>query len=332
MGRYLGRRLLQSLIIMAGVSVIVFTLVNLIPGNPYLSMLPLDTPPEQVEIMLRRVGYYDPLPVKYFKWLGRVVRGDFGNSLFYREKVMTVIASRLWNTVLLSVSAITISTMAGIGLGFFSARRQKGFSDNTILVFSFIILSIPQFFFAMLLILLFGAQLRLLPISGMVDVIANNQGFAKALDIGRHMIMPTIILGLGNTVMMLRYARSSVIDVLRADYIRVARAHGLSEKVIMMKHTLKNVMIPIVTVLSLQIPGLLSGALLTETVFVWPGIGRLSFEAVSHRDYPLIMGILLIMALITLASNFLADVAYAAIDPRLSLDDSGKSGPEPGLL
>jgi peptide/nickel transport system permease protein len=312
---------------MAGVSVIVFTLVNLIPGNPYLSMLPPEIPMDQVEALLRRVGYYDPLPVKYGKWLGRVLQGDFGYSIFYREKVMGIIASRLGNTLLLSISAIAISTLAGIGMGFFTARRRRGVSDNTVLVLTFIVLSVPQFFFAMLLIRFFGADLRLLPISGMVDVVANYKGISRALDIGRHMIMPTIILGLGNAVMMLRYTRSSVIDVLHADYIRVARAHGLTEKVIMMKHTLKNVMIPIVTVLSLQIPGLLSGALLTETVFLWPGIGRLSFEAVQHRDYPLIMGILLVMAMITLISNFLADVAYAVIDPRITLDSAGGGSP-----
>jgi peptide/nickel transport system permease protein len=325
-GRYIGQRLFQSLIIIFGVSVIVFTLVNLIPGNPYLSMFPPEIPTEQIEAMLRQVGYYDPLPVKYLKWLGRVVRGDFGYSIFYREKVMGIIASRLGNTILLSVSAIAVSTLAGIGAGFFTARRRRGFSDNTILVLTFVILSIPSFFFAMLLIRFFGADLRLLPISGMVDVVANYKGIARALDIGRHMILPTIILGLGNTVMMLRYTRSSVIDVLHTEYIRVARAHGLSERVIMLKHVLKNVMIPIVTVLSLQIRELLSGALLIETVFVWPGIGRLSYEAVQHRDYPLIMGILLVMATITLASNFLADLCYAAIDPRITLEQRTSKG------
>jgi peptide/nickel transport system permease protein len=305
---------------MFGVSVIVFSLVNLIPGNPYLSMFPPEIPTDQIEAMLRQVGYYDPLPLKYLKWLGRVAQGDFGYSIFYREKVMGIIASRMGNTLLLSVSAIMVSTLAGIFAGFFTAKHRRGVSDNTILVLTFIILSIPSFFFAMLLIRFFGADLRILPVSGMVNVAANYQGLARVLDIGRHMILPTIILGLGNAVMMLRYTRSSVIDVLRTEFIRVARAHGLPERVIMLKYTLKNVMIPIVTVLSLQIPGLLSGALLTETVFLWPGIGRLSFEAVQHRDYPLIMGILLVMAMITLISNFLADICYAAIDPRISLE------------
>jgi peptide/nickel transport system permease protein len=306
--------------------VIVFTLVNLIPGNPYLSMLSPDIPTDQVEALLRRVGYYDPLPLKYVKWLGRVVQGDFGYSIFYRDKVMDVIASRMGNTLLLSISAIVVSTLVGISAGFSTAKHRRGFSDNTVLVLTFIVLSIPSFFFAMLLIRFFGADLRILPVSGMVNVAANYKGFARVLDIGRHMILPTIILGLGNAVMMLRYTRSSVIDVIHAEFIQVAKAHGLPERVITLKHTLKNVMIPIVTVLSLQIPGLLSGALLIETVFIWPGIGRLSFEAVRHRDYPLIMGILLVMAMITLISNFLADVSYAAIDPRISLDDGASGG------
>lgn len=326
MGRYIGQRFVHSLVILFGVSVIVFCLINKIPGNPYLSMFTPDIPTEQIEAMLRETGYYDPLPLKYVKWLGRVLRGDFGYSIFYREKVTGVIASRMGNTLLLAVSALAVSTAAGISAGFFAAKRRRGVSDTVVLAGTFVILSLPSFFFAMLLIRFLGADLRLLPVSGMIDVAAAYRGFARQLDIARHLLMPAFVLGLGNAVMMLRYTRSSVIDVLHTGYIRAARAHGLSDTVIMRKHVLKNALLPIVTVLSLQIPGLLSGALLTETVFVWPGIGRLSFEAVQHRDYPLIMGILLVMALITLASNFLADVSYAAIDPRIKLEPELSGG------
>jgi peptide/nickel transport system permease protein len=322
MGTYILRRFLQAIVILAGVSVLVFILVNLIPGNPYYSMFSPETPTEQIETILWDLGYYDPLPVKYLKWAGRALRGDFGYSIFYRDPVMKVITSRLGNTVLLSLVAIVISTILGISLGIFTARRRNGSADTIASIIAFLLLSMPVFFLGMLMIKIFAVNLRLLPISGMVTVHRNYRGIEKVIDILHHMILPALILGLYYAVTMFRYTRSSVYDVLRADYIRAARAHGIPERVVMYRHTLKNAMIPIVTVLSLQIPSLLSGALITETVFLWPGVGRLSYEAVNHRDYPLVMGILLIMACITLVSNLLADIAYAAIDQRVTFDDS----------
>jgi peptide/nickel transport system permease protein len=285
-------------------------------------MFPPETPTEQIEAMLRDLGYYDPLAVKYFKWAGRAIQGDFGYSIFYKQPVMKVIASRLGNTVLLSLTAIVLSTILGISLGIFTARRRNGAVDAAASVTSFILLSMPVFFLGMLMIKIFAVNLRLFPISGMVTVHRNYRGLEKTMDVIHHMVLPALILGLYYAVTMFRYTRSSVFDVLRADYIRAARAHGIPERVVLYRHTLKNAMIPIVTVLSLQIPSLLSGALITETVFLWPGVGRLSYEAVNHRDYPLVMGILLIMACITLVSNLAADITYAAIDQRITFDES----------
>jgi peptide/nickel transport system permease protein len=319
---YFWRRTAQSLIILLGVSVIVFALVNLIPGNPYLSMFSPDIPTDQIEAKLRDVGYYDSLPVKYAKWLTRIIRGDAGYSIFYREPVMRVIGSRMGNTALLSAAAIIISTTLGIGMGIFSARKRGAFADVSISVTVFIVLSIPTFFFALILIKIFGANLRWLPVSGMHTVYRNYHGLDMAIDVARHMILPAAILGMYNAAAMLRYTRGSVIAILRSLYISAARARGIPERVIVYRHTLKNAMIPIITVLSLQIPSLLSGALITETVFLWPGIGRLSFEAVSNRDYPLVMGILLVMAVITLVSNFAADMCYALIDRRVTIENT----------
>ncbi|MDR1444479.1 MAG: ABC transporter permease [Treponema sp.] len=317
--RYIGERLFQLVLIMFGVSVIVFFLVNRIPGNPYASMFSPDIPSDQVEAKLREVGYYDPLPLKYVKWVSRIAVGDFGYSIFYRDKVSSIIFNRMLNTLLLTVSSLVISMAVGISAGIYTGRKPRSLADNSISVLTFLLLSIPSFFFGMLMIKFLGADLRLLPISGMITVSANYRGLDHALDVIRHMIMPSFILGLLYSATMLRYTRSSVIGIINADFIRSARAHGLTERVILFKHLLKNILIPIVTVLSLQIPDMLSGALLIETVFVWPGVGRLSFEAVQHRDYPLIMGILLVMALITLISNLIADVAYALIDQRITL-------------
>jgi peptide/nickel transport system permease protein len=302
---------------------IVFALVNLIPGNPYLSMFSPEIPGDQIEAKLREVGYYDSLPLKYLKWLGRIIRGDAGYSIFYREPVMEVIFSRMGNTALLSAAALLVSTALGISLGLFSALRRGALPDLCISAGVFIILSIPTFFFAMILIKVFAADLRWLPVSGMRTVHRDYRGFALVLDVARHLILPALILGMYNGAAMLRYTRGSVTGVLRSLYIRAARARGLPERVVIYRHTLKNAMIPIVTILSLQIPALLSGALITETVFLWPGVGRLSFEAVSNRDYPLVMGILLVMAAITLVSNCIADICYALIDRRVTLEDTG---------
>jgi peptide/nickel transport system permease protein len=317
--RYIGGRFFQAALIMFGVSIIVFFLVNLIPGNPYASMFSPDIPSEQIEAKLHEVGYYDPLPLKYLKWVGRLVRGDLGYSIFYRDKVSAIIYGRMLNTLLLTLSSLAISILIGITTGIYTGRNRHGLADNTVSVLTFIMLSVPSFFFGMLLIKILGGDLRLLPISGMITVTANYKGLDHVLDVIRHMIMPSFVLGLIYSATMLRYTRSSVINIINADFIRSARAHGLSEGHILFKHLLKNILIPIVTVLSLQIPDMLSGALLIETVFVWPGVGRLSYEAVQHRDYPLIMGILLLMALITLISNLIADITYALIDQRITL-------------
>lgn len=324
MGKYIGKRLLQAVIILLGVSVIVFALVNFIPGDPYSGMYSPDIPTEEIEAKLDELGANDPIPIQYVKWLGRALTGDLGYSIWYKEPVISVILGRLGNTALLACSSILVSTLLGITVGIYSARHRKGLVDNVSTVMAFTALSIPSFFFGMILIKIFGVDLQILPISGMVTVGKENiTGAARAADIARHMVLPTVVLGLMNAATMLRYTRSSMVDIQGMDFIRTARAKGLPERKVIYKHALKNALSQIITVLSLQIPGLLSGSLLTETVFLWPGVGRLNFEAVNHRDYPLIMGIVLILASFTLIANLIADISYAAIDPRV-LQNDGK--------
>lgn len=324
MGKYIGKRLLQAVIILLGVSVIVFALVNFIPGDPYSGMYSPDIPTEEIEAKLDELGANDPIPIQYVKWLGRALTGDLGYSIWYKEPVISVILGWLGNTALLACSSILVSTLLGITVGIYSARHRKGLVDNVSTVMAFTALSIPSFFFGMILIKIFGVDLQILPISGMVTVGKESiTGAARALDIARHMVLPTVVLGLMNAATMLRYTRSSMVDIQGMDFIRTARAKGLPERKVIYKHALKNALSQIITVLSLQIPGLLSGSLLTETVFLWPGVGRLNFEAVNHRDYPLIMGIVLILASFTLIANLIADISYAAIDPRV-LQNDGK--------
>lgn len=324
MGKYIGKRLLTSVIILFGVSVIVFFLVMSIPGDPYSGMYSPDIPPEQIEAKLDELGANDPWPLQYAKWLGRVLQGDFGYSIWYKAPVLEIIADRLGNTALLACAAIAMSTILGITVGIYTAQHKKGIVDNLSSVLAFAAISIPSFFFGMVLIKIFGVNLKLLPISGMVTVSANPvKGAALVVDVIRHMILPTIVLGLMNAATMMRYTRASMVDIQTMDYIRTARAKGMPERIVIYKHGLKNALSQIITILSQQIPSLLSGSLLTETVFLWPGVGRLNFEAVNHRDYPLIMGIVLILASFTLIANLLADISYALIDPRVLHEEKG---------
>ena len=325
MAKYIGKRLLQAVVILFGVSIIVFCLVQSMPGDPYSSMYSPDIPPEQIEAKLDELGVNDPMPVKYVKWISRAIRGDLGYSIWYKEPVLDIIMGRLGNTALLACSAIVVSTLIGISVGIYSARHKKGIVDNVSSVLAFAALSIPSFFFGMVLIKIFGVDLEVLPISGMVTVGQETlTGSAHVWDVARHMVLPTVVLGLMNSATMLRYTRSSMVDIQGMDFIRTARAKGLPEHKVIYKHSLKNALSQIITVLSLQIPALLSGSLLTETVFLWPGVGRLNFEAVDHRDYPLIMGIVLILASFTLIANLIADISYAAIDPRVLVNDDKK--------
>jgi len=317
---YIVKRLLQSIITMLGISVIIFALVNLIPGNPYASMIDLSMSPEQVDALLRQLGYYDPLTVKYVKWLGRMLQGDMGVSIFYKEPVAAIIMSRLGNTALLAVAAILIGSMIGIVTGIFTSRHRKSLIDYLTTIFAFLGLSIPTFFFGMLLIKVFGVDLKWLPVSGKSTIGVTLSGMDYAWDVMKHLVMPAMVLGLMHAAALMRYTRSSMLEIQQQDYIRTARAKGLGERAVIYKHALKNALNPIITILSLKVPALLSGALLTETVFVWPGVGRLNYEAVLHRDYPLIMGIVMVLALFTLLSNLIADMLYAAVDPRIKYD------------
>lgn len=241
MGKYIGKRLLQAVIILLGVSVIVFALVNFIPGDPYSGMYSPDIPTEEIEAKLDELGANDPIPIQYVKWLGRALTGDLGYSIWYKEPVISVILGRLGNTALLACSSILVSTLLGITVGIYSARHRKGLVDNVSTVMAFTALSIPSFFFGMILIKIFGVDLQILPISGMVTVGKESiTGAARALDIARHMVLPTVVLGLMNAATMLRYTRSSMVDIQGMDFIRTARAKGLPERKVIYKHALKN--------------------------------------------------------------------------------------------
>ena len=318
--KYAVKRMINTIPILLGISIIVFILINCQPGNPYSNMVDPSVTEEVKEQMLRQIGYYDPIPIKYFKWITRAISGDLGYSIAYKEPVIDVIKSRIGNTVLLGGASLFLSVLIAIPIGMISSVKRYSIFDYATTVLAFIGLSIPAFFFGMLLIKVFAVDLKILPVSGMVTIGKNYIGINHIIDVFNHMILPTIVLALINTAAFMRYTRSSMISIISQDYIRTAKAKGVSSFGIILKHAFKNALIPIITIISLELPALFSGALLTETIFVWPGIGRLNYEAVTNRDYSLIMGLVMIFAIVTLLSNLIADIMYAVVDPRVKYE------------
>ena len=318
--KYAVKRMINTIPILLGISIIVFILINCQPGNPYSNMVDPSVTEEVKEQMLRQIGYYDPMPIKYFKWGTRAISGDLGYSIAYKEPVIDVIKSRIGNTVLLGGASLFLSVLIAIPIGMISSVKRYSIFDYATTVLAFIGLSIPAFFFGMLLIKVFAVDLKILPVSGMVTIGKNYIGINHIIDVFNHMILPTIVLALINTAAFMRYTRSSMISIISQDYIRTAKAKGVSSFGIILKHAFKNALIPIITIIGLELPALFSGALLTETIFVWPGIGRLNYEAVTNRDYSLIMGLVMIFAIVTLLSNLIADIMYAVVDPRVKYE------------
>ncbi|RII33856.1 ABC transporter permease [Clostridium chromiireducens] len=320
MRKYIFKRLIQTVPVLIGISIIVFILIKFQPGDPFSSMMDPNLSQEMKEKMLAQLGYNDPVLIQYFKWLLNIFQGNLGYSIQFKQSVISVIGSRIGNTVILSFSSMLLSILIAIPCGVISATKQFSKTDYIVTVFAFIGLSIPSFFFGMLLIKIFAVDLGWLPISGMVTTGVSLRGWSFAFDVAKHMLLPMIVLALMNTASLMRYTRSDMIDILKTDYIRTARAKGVKRRSIIYVHALKNELLPLITVITMQIPSLLSGALLTETIFVWPGIGRLNYNAVISRDFPLIMGIVMMVAIISLFTNLLADILYVIVDKRVKFD------------
>ncbi|MDC7219880.1 MAG: ABC transporter permease [Spirochaetales bacterium] len=317
MKNYIIRRILLMIPVLLGISIIIFSLIHLMPGNPYAYMIESDAEAEDVENMLEAIGYYDPLPVQYVRWMGGLVKGDLGYSIKFKEPIAEMISRRIGNTLLLSGVALIFSIVIAIPLGVISATKQYSLFDYLATIVAFIGLSIPAFFFALLLVKFFAIDLKLFPISGMRTLASGFTGFRAFLDLLYHLALPVIVLSFIQMASFMRYTRTALLEVIQQDYIRTARAKGLSEKVVIYKHALRNALIPVVTIISLSLGQLVSGAVLTETIFVWPGMGTLIFQAVMNRDYPVIMDATMVLAFMILMANLLADIMYALVDPRI---------------
>jgi peptide/nickel transport system permease protein len=317
MGKYILRRLVISIPTLLGVTILVFLFINLAPGDPITAMLS----PEQVAGMgadsLRaereRLGLNQPIPVRYLIWLKELMRGNWGYSIQFQKPVLQRVTDRLSATLRLTLASLLVSLLLGVPIGILSAVKQYSILDYLVTVSSFVGVSVPVFFLGLALIYIFSLKLSLLPPGGM-------QTIGKPASVGdalAHLILPAMMLGLAATASFARYTRASMLDVIRQEYLQTARAKGLPEIRVLLRHAFPNALLPVITVSGLQLPNLFAGAVITETVFAWPGMGRLAIDAINYRDYPLLMGITTIFAILVLASNLLTDVAYAIADPRI---------------
>lgn len=319
MGAYILKRLVISLPVLIGITIIVFLLINLAPGDPVTGMIDPtlgDFSPELVARERAKLGLDKPLPVQYILWLGRVARGDLGYSLINRKPVGELIGHRIWPTIQLTLSALIVSVVIGIGIGILSAVKQYSWMDYVFTFLSFGAVSLPGFFLALGLIYVFALKLHWLPTSGMRTL-----GQAESLwDSLRYMIMPVAVLGIGSAAPLVRYARSSMLEVLHQEYVNAARAKGLREWMVILRHAFPNALIPLITVVGLRLPVLFAGSVIVEQIFHWEGMGTLNIWAVMNQDYTLLMGLNMISAMLVLGANLLADIAYAFVDPRIRFE------------
>lgn len=317
---YIARRLAATVPLLVGLSVLVFALIKAAPGDPALFFLS-GSSSVAVDPSLRlkirhELGLDRPVGVQYAVWLSKAVRGEFGYAITYHTPVTALIRQAVPATLTLQLAAVTVAILVSIPAGALSATREYTAIDHGVTSLSFLGLSLPNFWLALLLILLFSVHLGWLPSSGI--------GAGKSLlDRLPNLVMPTVVLAAEYVASYTRFMRSSLLEALRAEYVTTARAKGLAEHRVLYRHALKNAMLPMVTVVGLSLPRLFSGAIIVETIFAWPGVGRLAYDAVLRRDEPVIMALTLLTSLAIVGSNLLADVCYVALDPRISYSSRG---------
>ncbi len=314
MSKFLVRRLLITIPILIGVSIILFFLMNIAPGGPEAVLMGDDISPEAAIRIRTNLGLDQPLPIRYWRWLTSLLQGDLGNSFRSGEPVISMLRTRLPNTIILTFSAFMISLIVAIPIGVLSAVKQYSLTDKITTVISFLGISFPSFWLGIVLILIFAFQLRLFPASGMATY--GREG--DILNRLHHLVLPSITLGAIRMATFMRFTRSGMLEVLNLDYIRTARAKGLNERSVVFKHAFRNALISITTVVGLTLPALIGGAVLTETIFAWPGLGRMAVNAVFQRDYPVIMGVNMVVAVVTVMANLGVDVIYTFIDPQIT--------------
>jgi ABC-type dipeptide/oligopeptide/nickel transport system permease component len=303
MKTYILRRVAQSALTLLGVSVLVFVILRVLPGDPARMLLPDGAPESAVAELNRQLGLREPLIVQYGLFLKSVAHGDFGQSFQYRAPALRVVLERLPATVQLTVAAMLVTIAAGVSLGIFTAVRRGTRYDVAGTILAVLGQSLPNFWLGIMLILLFGVALRWLPTSGFA-------GWTS-------LVLPAVTLAAFPTALVARLTRSSMLEILNRDYIRTGRAKGLAEQRVVLRHALRNAAIPVLTVIGLQIGALLGGAVITESVFAWPGMGKLIVDAIFFRDFPVVQTVLILSATVFVGINLLVDLLYTIIDPRI---------------
>ncbi len=299
--------------IFLGITVLSYLILTLTPGDPVQMLISPGQSAEDVAIKRRAFGLDQPVYVRYVKWLGELARGNLGYSFSTGAPVTKRVGERIVPTLKLTGAALLLSYLIGIPVGVLAAAKRYSAIDYLATVLTFLGISLPTFFLGLVGIYIFALRLQWLPVSGTMTL-GGDGGFLDGL---HHLVLPASVLAVAGAGIITRYVRSSMLEVMGQDYVRTARAKGLAEVLVMRRHALRNALIPVITLAGLQIPALLAGAVITEQVFEWPGMGRLTIEAINQRDYPVLMGITIIAAVLVAIGNLLADMAYAVADPRI---------------
>ena len=316
LGRFVVRRVVQAIPTFLGITLVSFVVLRLAPGDPVSIMVAgsQNLSPQDLATMRAAYGLDQPLPVQYLDWLKHLLEGDFGQSFIYKRPVTDMIGSALPNTLLLGGLALIVTILIGVPLGVLAARHRGSWLDQIIRVVAVAGHAIPDFWFGLLFILILSVQFRAFPVGGMLTIGKDNLDIPDRLS---HLVGPVLTLSLAGIANFSRYMRAETLEVLAQDYIRTARAKGLQEGFVLFVHTLRNALLPLVTALGSQVAFLLSGAVVVEHVFAWPGMGRMAYDAARSKDYPIVMGVVVIASAMLLISYIVRDVAYGIIDPRV---------------
>ncbi|MDF1791208.1 MAG: ABC transporter permease [Thalassobaculaceae bacterium] len=315
------RKAANAVALLLAVLVLNFTMIHLAPGDPVETLVGEmgGATPALIEDLRRSMGLDQPLYIQIGLYVGNVLRGDFGHSYYYDQPVLTLIGARIGPTLLLVTTALFAATMIGTVLGVFSAQRRSSWLSHLVTVLSLAGFSAPVFWVGIMLILVLSVAFPIFPISGMSDAVGTDGGLLYALDVAHHLALPALTLALIYLAFYSRLARASMLEVLGSDYVRTARAKGLPRRLVVYKHALRNAILPVVTFAGLQFGQVISGAVLVETVFAWPGLGTLAFDSILRRDTPTLLGILFFSALMVVVMNVLTDLLYRRIDPRIKI-------------
>ncbi|MDF0728612.1 ABC transporter permease [Cytobacillus sp. S13-E01] len=319
--QYSLRRILGMIPLLLLISLVVFSLAKMMPGDPFGGEIdPSNTNPEYIEEMREKLGYNDPILVQYWRWVTDFVQGDFGKSTVYKKPAAELIAQRIPNTLFLAVTSLILTYIFSFLMGMYAGRKPYTIGDNLIAGYNYLALAIPSFVAAIVGIYFFSFQLGWFPFSGSVEIGLEEGTWAYYQSKLHHVLLPALVLGLMGTASYTQFLRNDIIDNSRKDYVRTARAKGTKESKIFNQHILRNSIIPLVTFLGFDIATLISGAVITETIFTYPGIGQLFLESVTRRDYAVMMSITMLLSFLTLFGNLIADLLYGIVDPRIRLD------------